>query len=292
MRRGFCLPGTTAPSLKGLAFALAIALAVAGLARAAAAQSETQEQAQKLAPDRCLALASGPRRSLVHRAAATEKLAPYQVRVTFLGHATMLIESPKGVKAATDYALPIPAPNIPNIVTMNIAHSSHHTYTPQKEITHVLEGWNTEAGARLHDVTVEDMRVRNVPTNIRSWGGETREFGNSVFIFEVGALCIAHLGHLHHTLTTQQLAGIGQMDIVFAPVDGSWTLDYPGMREVLKAMNPRYIIPMHYFTMSTLERFLTLARPDYKVTFNQGPTVVISKDRLPEKTEILVLPGN
>ncbi|MEO0671210.1 MAG: MBL fold metallo-hydrolase [Pseudomonadota bacterium] len=259
----------------------------------ATAQTTGQSPQKKIAPDRCLALASGPRvPSLVQKAAATPgKLAPYQVRVTFLGHATMLIESPKGIKAATDYSLPIPEPNLPDIVTMNIAHASHWTDTPQPEIKHVLRGWDTATGASLHDLVVEDMRVRNVPTNIRSWDGETREYGNSIFVFEVGAMCMAHLGHLHHTLTPQQLANIGQMDVVFAPVDGSFTLDYPGLREVLKAMNPRYIIPMHYFSTFTLERFLSTARADYKVTMNPSATIVLSKDRMPAKTEIVVLPG-
>lgn len=262
-------------------------------------------QAPTVAPDKCLALAEGkpfpaPRlqhasflpSALMPASVTTVALQPYQVRLTFLGHATFLIQSPKGIYAATDYALPITRPAIPNIVTMNVAHSSHYTDTPQPEIEHVLRGWNPQGGAAIHDITVQDMRVRNVPTNIRTWGGETREFGNSIFIFEVGPLCIAHLGHLHHPLTTQQLANIGQMDVVLAPVDGSWTLDTPGMMEVIAAMNPRLVFPMHYFTAFTLERFLSVAREKYAVRIMDVPTMVVSKDRLPAETEIVVLPGN
>ena len=40
---------------------------------------------------------------------------------------------------------------------------------------------------------------------------------------------VVHLGHLHHTLTVQQLGQLGQMDIVLVPVDGSYTLDLDGM---------------------------------------------------------------
>ena len=32
---------------------------------------------------------------------------------------------------------------------------------------------------------------------------------NSIFVFEVADLCIAHLGHLHQLLTDQQLAELG-----------------------------------------------------------------------------------
>ena len=91
------------------------------------------------------------------------------------------------------------------------------------------------------------MRVRNVPTNIRNWAGGTERYGNSIFIFEMANLCIAHLGHLHHTLTQQQLDEIGRPDVVMAPVDGNLTLDLDGMMEVLTALKPQIIIPMHFF---------------------------------------------
>ena len=43
------------------------------------------------------------------------------------------------------------------------------------------------------------MLVRNVPTDIRGWGGQAIEnYGNSIFVFEAEGLCIGHLGHLHH----------------------------------------------------------------------------------------------
>ncbi|MGF1649474.1 MAG: MBL fold metallo-hydrolase [Hyphomicrobiaceae bacterium] len=275
--------------MRAITCTLAAAILVCAATRVAA-----QTEPPQVAPDKCLALASAPQRTPLIREASLRNasLEDNELRLTFLGHATFLIESPKGVKAATDYAVPIPPPNIPDIVTMNVAHSSHYTNNPQPEITHVLRGWNPAGGYAAHDVTVEDMRVRNVPTNTRNWGGGTHEFGNSIFIFEVGTWCIAHLGHLHHPLTMQQLASIGQMDVVLVPVDGSWTLDYPGMLEVLKAMNPRLIVPMHYFTQFTLQRFLTAAGNEFPVTVMDVPTIVLAKDKLPVGTEILVLPGN
>ena len=98
--------------------------------------------------------------------------------------------------------------------------------------------------------------MRNVPTNIRSWSGGTERHGNSIFIFEVANLCIAHLGHLHHTLTQQQLNEIGRVDVVIVPVDGTFTLDLDGMVEVLHALKAPLMIPMHYFSAYTLDRFL------------------------------------
>jgi L-ascorbate metabolism protein UlaG (beta-lactamase superfamily) len=105
-------------------------------------------------------------------------------------------------------------------------------------------------------------------------------------------LCIAHLGHLHHTLTRQQLDDIGRVDVVMAPVDGSLTLDLDGMMEVLAALKPQLVIPMHFFDQYTLARFLDRARQNWDVERAEVPTVVVSKTTLPAKPKVLALPGH
>jgi len=125
----------------------------------------------------------------------------------------------------------------------------------------------------------------------RGWNGGTVAYGNSIFVFEVAGLCIAHLGHLHHTLTPQQLAQIGQMDVVMVPVDGSFTLDLDGMLEVLKALKAPLMIPMHYFSSFTLERFLSRIRGTFEVVHQEIPTIVVSRASLPQRPQVLVLPG-
>lgn len=135
--------------------------------------------------------------------------------------------------------------------------------------------------------------MRNVPTNIRTWEtGGTERHGNSIFIFEIGNLCIAHLGHLHHTLTQQQLNEIGRIDVVLVPVDGSYTLDLDGMMEVLTALKAQLVIPMHYFSSATLNRFLDRAAAKWDVERSDVPSVVVSKAMLPGKPKVLVLPGH
>jgi len=141
-------------------------------------------------------------------------------------------------------------------------------------------------------LTYKDVHVRNVPTNIRTWDGGTERYGNSIFIFEIAGLCIAHLGHLHHTLTPHQLAEIGRVDVVLAPVDGSYTLDLDGMVEVLDALKAPLIIPMHFFGSYTLERFLDRMRESRVVEEADVPSRVLSRATLPSKPTVLVLPGH
>ena len=128
------------------------------------------------------------------------------VSITFLGHASFLIESPGGVRIVTDYNDAIRAPVTPDIVTMNNAHPTHYSEAVEPGVKYVLRGWDPAGGVANHHLEYRDIRIRNVPTNVRELGG-TRYNGNSIFVFEVAGLCIAHLGHRHHTLTATHLAG-------------------------------------------------------------------------------------
>jgi L-ascorbate metabolism protein UlaG (beta-lactamase superfamily) len=240
--------------------------------------------------DRCLAVADAPRsvRPVSWRPAALESS---DARLTFVGHATWLIESAGGVSIATDYNDYIRPSVVPDIATMNRAHTTHFSMFPDPAIKHVLRGWNPEGGPAKHDITLGDVRVRNVATNIRNWAGGFIPHGNSVFIFELAGMCIGHLGHLHHTLSEQQVAHIGQLDVVMVAVDGSYTMDVPGVVETLKTLRARLVLPMHYFDTYTLSRFLDQIRGDLPVEMGKEPTIVVSQPTLPAEPKVLVLPG-
>ncbi len=214
---------------------------------------------------------------------------PGHVGLSFLGHASFVIESPGGITAVTDYSGFIRPAAVPDIVTMNHAHPSHYTDSPDPAIKLVLRGWNTGAGVPDYDVSFGDMRVHNVPTNIRDGAG-TEFAGNSIFVFDVADLCIAHLGHLHHTLTPQHLAQLGPVDILLTPVDGTWTLGHDDMIEVIESIRPALVIPMHYFSGRSLENFIADSNGRYPVRRNEGPSVILSRAALPKRTEVLVIP--
>jgi L-ascorbate metabolism protein UlaG (beta-lactamase superfamily) len=239
----------------------------------------------KLADAGCTPIASATPR--VMRAAAL----PDTVTITFLGHASFVIESPQGVRAVTDYnGFNVPS-DPPDIATMNRAHSTHYTEHPDPRIRHVLHGWREDGKPALFDLTVGDMHVANLPTNIRDWQGGTEVYGNSIFLFESAGLCIAHLSHLHHLLTEQDLVLLGHIDVVMAPVDGAYTMSQADVAAVLDQIHPRLVLPMHYFMRSVVDRFIDLVGDRYAVQFVSSPTLRISRATLPERPTIVVLPG-
>ena len=271
---------------------VALALMAGAFGSIAHAQPADAPSAKPEMTENCPGLVAANWPRLTPAAFHLAALDPDQVRLTFIGHATFLIESPELVRIATDYNDYVRPPVLPDIITMNHAHDTHYTDRPDPAIKYVLRGWGKGPDeAAIWDIKYRDVRVRNVPTNIRRWDGGTERYGNSIFIFEIANLCIAHLGHLHHTLTQQQLNDIGRVDVVMAPVDGNFTLDLDGMMEVLTALKAPLIIPMHYFSQYTLDRFLTRARQQWDVESAEVPSVVVSKTTLPTNPKVLVLPG-
>ena len=270
------------------AAALVAALAMPAMLRAQPTPAQPRPEAKPEMMENCPGLVAG---GLLR--ATPVSLKSDEARINYVGHSTFLIESPRGMKIATDYNDYVKPRVLPDIVTMNYAHSTHYTDNPEPGIKHVLRGWGSspDKPAR-HDLNAGDVRVRNVPTNIRSYmGGGTERHGNSIFIFEMANLCIAHLGHLHHTLNQQQMNEIGRIDAVLVPVDGSFTLDIDGMIEVIEGLKAPLVIPMHYFSVYTLNRFLDRMREKFDIETSETPSVVISKTTLPAKPKVLVLPG-
>lgn len=238
----------------------------------------------------CLAMAEGPggveRVSVIPAALEAD-----QVQLTYVGHSTFLIESPGGVRIATDYA-GYAGGVIPDVVTMNRAHPTHYTDTPDPAIKHVLRGWNPDGGAARHDLHIEDVRIRNVTTDIRGGYVGRVPDGNSIFIFEVAGLCIGHLGHLHHELTPEHVGWVGRLDVVLVPVDGGFTMAQVNMLNVIRELKARLVIPMHYFGPTTLARFIDNAKGSFEIEMASSPDVVLSAETLPAKPKLLVLPGH
>lgn len=237
----------------------------------------------------CFALAGEG--TLLHPAAFAPAALPagVDVRIVYLGHSSFRIESPEGVTAITDYNGTVRADRLPDIVTMNNAHETHFTPFPEPEIPHVLRGWNPEGGPAEHDLVVGDMRVRNVPTAVRGRSG-AQELSNSIFVFEIGDLCIAHLGHLHHELTDDQLAELGRIDVLLVPIDGLYTMSQAEMVQVIEQIGPRIVIPMHWFGSALLERFLALVRGRWDIEIRDEPVLDLSLRNLPDR-RVIVLPG-
>jgi len=244
-------------------------------------------------PSHCIALVQDtPGLSVLHRASYTDPVPEEVVRLTYIDHAMFLIQTPGGLSAVTDYNGFIgPTEFLPDIVTMNRAHSTHWTSTPDPAIPHVLPGWNPETGGAIdHHLDLGEMLVRNVSTNIRGgFGTRPTEGANSIFVFEVAGLCIGHLGPLHHVPSAEQFAAIGRLDVVMAPVDGGLTLSLPEMIETLQRLRSSVVIPMHWFSTASLSAFVAGMEDDFRIEVRDTREIEVSLRTLPSEPTVVVL---
>ena len=264
---------------------VAAALALLGSMIASAA-------AQDAPRSECLAMANAPPRATpvgLRQAKADE------VAITYAGHSTYYIDTPGGVRIATDYSGAYTTGRLPDVVTMNRAHSSHYTLFPDPHIPIVLHGWGDDGQPAHIAQRVGDVFIRNVTTDIRRFFGDNSgddmiKDGNSIFIFEVAGLCIGHLGHLHHKLDDSHFAAIGRLDIVMVPIDGTYTMSLDGIAEITRRLRASVVLPMHRF-MTPLDEFMRRIGQQFSIDMRTERTLEISRDTLPATPTVIILRG-
>ena len=226
---------------------------------------------------------------LLHK--ASFQLADVQagaLRLSFIGHASFLIESPHGVKVITDYNDYFRAKVLPDIATMNIDRGNHSTDTIEPSVKFALRGWDIGHGIPRHDIAYKDVRVYNLPTNLQDFGTGFSNF-SSMFIIQSGGICVGHMGHLRHILDTKAFAKIGRIDVLLVPIDRRVTQSIEELIHNIKGIQPRMIVPMHFNAMFTAEEFLAQVSGIFPVKRTTQSSIILSRATLPRKTEVLLM---
>jgi L-ascorbate metabolism protein UlaG (beta-lactamase superfamily) len=135
-----------------------------------------------------------------------------------------------------------------------------------------------------------------IVTGIRTFhdkSGGSERGNNMAFRFTVDGITICFLGDLGHILSQEQLRETGHVDILLIPVGGTYTLDTDMAAEIVAAVRPKMVIPMHFktkkcsFPITGVEIFLSrmanVKRPGKS-------EIEVSSDKLPAKgPEVWVL---
>ena len=250
--------------------------------------------AQDARRSECLAMAQVPPRAIpvsLRRVAAKAE----EVTITYAGHSTYYIDTPGGVRIATDYSGAYRTGRLPDVATMNRAHSTHYSLFPDRGIPHVLHGWGDDGKPADISQRIGDVFIRNVTTDIRRYygddgsGGMIKD-GNSIFLFEVAGLCIGHLGHLHHPLDDSHFAAIGRVDVLMVPIDGSYTMSLDGISEITRRLRASVVLPMHRF-MTPLDEFMRRIGQQFQIDMRSERSLKVSRDTLPGTPTVIILEG-
>jgi len=143
---------------------------------------------------------------------------------------------------------------------------------------------------------IKDDRKRNI-SNIEIRGIETfhdeargaKRGKNIMYKFTMEGVNFCHMGDLGHELDDETAQKIGDVDILFIPVGGNFTIDDKQAWNVINKIKPKIIIPMHYrigglsIPIAGIDPFLSRSR--YKV-LKVGNEIDIEKEDLPSEPEI------
>jgi L-ascorbate metabolism protein UlaG (beta-lactamase superfamily) len=205
----------------------------------------------------------------------------------YFGHNFFQITTKKGTRIITDPLAPgmYPTPSVaPHVVTVGREHPNHNFVELAQGNPIIMRGL-AHHGAEWNRIstTVRDVFIYNIPIYQKGMGGALK---GAAFIFDLGSLCIAHLGDLSHPLTPEQLKRIGRVDVALIPIGGTFTMAPDTAREVLQQIKPKIAVPMHYRdNLYILEAFL-------KGLANRrldGHSLTLSKTTLPSSPEVVVL---
>lgn len=214
------------------------------------------------------------------------------MKINYLGHAAFELVLENGKKlvfdpyesGAYDGALAYgPITGSYDVAVVSHDHADHCFTEVTSKAGYVVDS----AG----DHELEGMTVRSFPTfHDESEGSERGK--NLISIVEVEGLRIAHLGDLGHSVTAEDIPGLQGVDVLFIPVGGHFTIDARAAAEVVKAINPRVVIPMHFktdkvgFPIAPVDDF-TRIMENVEKAGESGFT--ISKENLPDSLKVVVL---
>ncbi len=208
------------------------------------------------------------------------------MEINWLGHSCFRI---KGSQAAiiTDpyppdlgYSL---GETVANIVTVSHQHPSHSYVQGVGGEPRLITGpGEYEIGGTV---------IIGVATYHDSVGGKGRG-KNTVYLMEVDGILVCHLGDLGHVLTAGQVEEIDKVDVLLLPVGGVSTINATVAAEVIRQLEPKAGVPMHYKTpvisreLEPVERFLKEMGLEQ---VNPQPKLSLNKSNLPARMRVFLL---
>lgn len=94
---------------------------------------------------------------------------------------------------------------------------------------------------------IKGIDIAAIKTHHDTSGGSERG-SNTVFVFTVDGIRICFVGDLGHQLSEQHIKAAGDVDLLLLPVGGTFTIDARGAAQVVAALAPKVVIPMHFKT--------------------------------------------
>lgn len=205
--------------------------------------------------------------------------------ITWLGHSSFRIKGKEAIIVTDPYGAalkyPWPKPSA-NIVTISHAHPGHNNPA-------AVDG-GPKLVYRPGEYEIKNVFIIGFPTFHDAAQGANRG-RNTVYLMEMEDLRLCHLGDLGHAPSSKQIEELSGVDVLFTPVGGVSTIDAKAAAEIIRLLNPKIVVPMHYQTKVTnwlepLDKFA--AGMGLREVVPQ-PKLTVTKTNVPPETRVVVL---
>lgn len=172
------------------------------------------------------------------------------IKIKWFGQASFLVTTSDSTTILIDPAdfkgYHIPKGTTADIVTVSHEHMDHNAVGAVSGSPIVLRG--TDSNCRkvnAIDTTIKNIRMYTVS----SFHDPGHHGFNAVFVYEFDGLRMAHMGDIGTILTDEQIAAIGEVDILMVPVGGKFTITGAEADTIVNQLNvKRLVFPMHFKT--------------------------------------------
>lgn len=207
------------------------------------------------------------------------------MEINWLGHACFRIKGSRGVVITDPYSPQLGyslGKQTARIVTVSHQHPGH-------SYVQGIEG-EPKAVTRPGEYEIGGILIIGIATYHDTEKGAKRG-KNTVYLIDIDGVAICHLGDLGHVLTAQQIEDISKIDVLLLPVGGVSTINAATAAEVVRQLEPKLVVPMHYKTpqldqLDPVEKFL---REVGIAETKPQPKLNVTTSNLPESTQVFLL---
>jgi L-ascorbate metabolism protein UlaG (beta-lactamase superfamily) len=206
--------------------------------------------------------------------------------VQWYGHSSFLIQSGSQTKVVADPNFNVTPGIQADAVTVSNDHFTHNNTGAVTGNPVILRGITFRQTWNPIRTSVKDITIVNIPSQRGpSWGA----IANSIFVYEMGSLCLAHLGNIGHLLSPEQEKVLQRVDVIMIPIDAMTNLAFEDILKVIDQVKPPIVIPMHYDVPRQGELFSAFVKERYPVRRISGSQLTLNRSMLPKSTEVFVL---
>ena len=161
--------------------------------------------------------------------------------ITWFGHSCFRLESRDASLLIDPFSpeIGLRPPKIKdNIVLVTHEHYDHSNTEGLAEGSFLIKGPG--------EYEANGIFIKGIQSFHDNEGGAKRGL-NAIYVIKMEELSLVHLGDLGQAgLTEEQVEKIGEADILMIPIGGTYTINYKEALGVIRQIEPKIVIPMHY----------------------------------------------